>query len=1228
MRRLLLTLLVAFSTVLSAQCFLEVDVISAECAPAAGGVVITFTVTGPENGLWFSPTLNMEGSYGADQVYVSQPVDVNAGEIIRFVDQFDQQCAIGVPLDSVDCDNPCFNFGLEVEAEIVDCGPDAEVRWFVYVNANVFPVVLTASNEEGEVLFVGEQVTSGLTVIPTVGETEVTFSAATTLANCFADTTVTAPGALDCATVLGRSWRDDNRNGLQDDEEIETVPAVVYLNRLSANGAVWVLDTTTTDVNGEYSFDAVPPFQTYSVTVEPTTDENIVLTTPDQGDNGRDSDFYTTLGNRTQPFQLEPGDMLALDAGWVTQDCSQPIAELIISDVAGPCESPAQLIVVDAVSYPVNMLIFNADSTNIFEAFGFDDDGEINLDFLAPGEYFASLTDAQGCTQRIDISVAPTGFAASVRQSGSLCTDGAVTLTAIVGNDVGPVSYAWSTGETTSSITVNVPNITYLVEITNEDGCTVSVTTTVQSSSFDTVQVPEIVILPCEGGPAVVEIENPAPGAQYQWFGPQNFSATGTTVELPFPGFYEVFYDSDTGCSGFGFLEVRDLGLSDVRIQPFNQMDSLCGVGTCFGLLGLPFNTGAGPNDLITVSWTSTDPVVQEWLDGLDIPPVILCNAPEGIYTTTLVTQCDSVTLTYVNETLDCSEISGTLYLDGDGDCNLDDEDTPAPNFLVRLTNDATGAEYYAWTATDGSWSIELPDGSYTISAVIEDGQPLENCPPTSVTLAGQAVTGVNLFMSVLFDCPLLTTDITIPWLRRCFTGCAYVNYENVGTATGEDAVITVELDPFFTDVIPSIDPISVEGTVYTFNLGDLPPFSNGRIGFIFTISCDAELGQTHCIDARITPDDPCHNSDEWSGALVDITGVECTGDSLVFTVTNIGDNPMTVPLTYVIVEDGIMLSEDPFVNGLLAPEEDYLVSVVANGSTYSLMTNQEPNAPGNDEPTIVFEGCTGEGEDFSTGFSNLLPLISGNPSRSFVCRENVGAYDPNDKTGYPLGWDDGNVEEGTRIDYEIRFQNTGTDTAFTVVIRDTIAPELDLATFKMEAASHDYTLTIDTHRVVTWTFADIMLPDSNVNLLLSQGAVSFSIDHDESLVPGDVFRNEAAIYFDFNEPIITNRTRHVIAKDGLPVSLSPTPEYHVPLPAYPNPVTDRLNLSVPLDATTPTDLVVITDALGRPLRSIPFSRSGNGIDVSTLPAGYYVLLLQNRNGTAYARTGFVVSGR
>jgi hypothetical protein len=151
-----------------------------------------------------------------------------------------------------------------------------------------------------------------------------------------------------------------------------------------------------------------------------------------------------------------------------------------------------------------------------------------------------------------------------------------------------------------------------------------------------------------------------------------------------------------------------------------------------------------------------------------------------------------------------------------------------------------------------------------------------------------------------------------------------------------------------------------------------------------------------------------------------------------------------------------------------------------------------------------------------------------------------TGSYDPNDKLAVTSS---GNTEHwiiGTDqwIDYTVRFQNTGTDTAFHVVIRDTLPSNLDASTLVMGAASHPYKWRLDGQGVLKVFFANIQLPDSNVNEPRSNGFVSFRIQPRGLLQPGDEIRNEAGIYFDFNPPVITDPS--ILTVPSTPLLISP----------------------------------------------------------------------------------------
>ena len=181
-------------------------------------------------------------------------------------------------------------------------------------------------------------------------------------------------------------------------------------------------------------------------------------------------------------------------------------------------------------------------------------------------------------------------------------------------------------------------------------------------------------------------------------------------------------------------------------------------------------------------------------------------------------------------------------------------------------------------------------------------------------------------------------------------------------------------------------------------------------------------------------------------------------------------------------------------------------------------------------------EACgTNAGGTFSTGFVTQFPDDDANPFVSIDCQESIGPYDPNDKRAFPKGVGDNHyIEANTDLEYLIRFQNVGTDTAFNVVIKDTLPDALNPATFVAGAASHPYRFEIEETGILTVSFENIQLPDSTTNEPASHGFFKFRIHQKPDNPIGTILENRAAIYFDFNEPVITNFSWHTIGADFL----------------------------------------------------------------------------------------------
>jgi uncharacterized repeat protein (TIGR01451 family) len=173
----------------------------------------------------------------------------------------------------------------------------------------------------------------------------------------------------------------------------------------------------------------------------------------------------------------------------------------------------------------------------------------------------------------------------------------------------------------------------------------------------------------------------------------------------------------------------------------------------------------------------------------------------------------------------------------------------------------------------------------------------------------------------------------------------------------------------------------------------------------------------------------------------------------------------------------------------------------------------------------------------------SIYPIVGDSTpnNNSFLLKQRaIGSYDPNDKRENHGGIvTTSQVTEGEYLQYTIRFQNTGTDTAFNINIRDTLSNKLDWSSLEMISASHDYQLTISGGNKCYWNFANINLVDSNMNEPLSHGYITFRIKPKSTLIPGDVINNKAFIYFDYNLPVATNNEQTTIqATSVLPVKL------------------------------------------------------------------------------------------
>ena len=317
----------------------------------------------------------------------------------------------------------------------------------------------------------------------------------------------------------------------------------------------------------------------------------------------------------------------------------------------------------------------------------------------------------------------------------------------------------------------------------------------------------------------------------------------------------------------------------------------------------------------------------------------------------------------------------------------------------------------------------------------------------------------------------------------------------------------------------------------------------------------------------------------------------------------------MTQNSEYIVVEDEIIMMRKPFV---LGANQSLRFGMPVYGRTYRVEAAQSQGHPGSSKPSVTIEKC-GSGP-VSLGFVNQFAQDDADPFIDIDCQQSRGSFDPNDKQGFPSGYSvQKYIEPGQDIEYLIRFQNTGNDTAFTVRIHDTLSTYLDPTTVVPGASSHPYHYRLFGPGIIEFLFDPIALPDSTINKTGSIGFVKFTIAQKKDIPLGSVIFNAASIYFDYNAPIITNTTKHTIGKNFITITelkeLSTTS-----LKVYPNPFSQEAVIELK-DSDASEKTFELFDLQGRSIRREIFTNNQLIFKRNQLSPGLYFFKVTDRNG-------------
>ena len=222
-------------------------------------------------------------------------------------------------------------------------------------------------------------------------------------------------------------------------------------------------------------------------------------------------------------------------------------------------------------------------------------------------------------------------------------------------------------------------------------------------------------------------------------------------------------------------------------------------------------------------------------------------------------------------------------------------------------------------------------------------------------------------------------------------------------------------------------------------------------------------------------------------------------------------------------------------------------------------------------------------------------------------------SYDPNEKnitSGETLT--QAQIANGAFISYVVHFENKGNDTAFKVIIIDTLSEKVDVKSLQIINASHPYTLEIINGKILKFTFENIRLSYDSTNTT-SKGYIAYKIKTRTDVTVVNTIDNTANIFFDYNQPIRTNTAQ---AKILIATTTNQNKNSNGKINVYPNPnngiftirFESKNTLSLQLELIDVTGNIIYSETKNHQ------SKTEFTINETNLPKGIYFIKLNDGN--------------
>lgn len=634
-------------------------------------------------------------------------------------------------------------------------------------------------------------------------------------------------------------------------------------------------------------------------------------------------------------------------------------------------------------------------------------------------------------------------------------------------------------------------------------------------------------------------------------------------------------------------FDITNYGCEGIAIYP--ETEVACNFsGSTFPTAKTGANNGLNPQDEEAIT-VETGRIYALLVNNF--PGVYLCN----------------YTLDFTGSTAQLgtfNQVMGVVNYDVNDDCG-DEIEVPANNQKVLITDGNNNLVSYGYTQPDGFYIAYLPIGTYSFNVALDEVMPPfeSSCFPEVQQInfsqdTGETISNVNFAISAIEECSQYNIEHSAMFFRRCFTTPSTVHISNLGNTLSElDFILRYPSDQVYPlDATFPFD--SLGNNEYLFHVPEIAWFQDLYITIYDTATCENVLNDNVCIEAKLVEPNTCINDANPSLELA------LTFDSLSnqIVLNNFGDvempNYYRLYIGSEIDDAGFMftMSNDYFV--FLQPSESTSYSVFSEDWTAALI-----DIEGSNESLYI-------SNFLNTSYTDTL-IDRGISDEDFACYRVVGSYDPNDKQGFPEGFGELNrIEKDQSIRYRIRFQNTGSDTAFTVVVRDTLNEYLDYNSVIPGASSHPYSFYKENNKL-KFRFDNVNLVQQSVSEPGSIGFIDFSVRQKDTNPTSYTIENQAAIYFDFNPPIFTNVQSYAIYP--LPLGVADVVEAEMNI--SPNPSEGNLNLHFTKKWNALEKNIQIIDLSGRIIKSVVTNEKNPTIQLQDIPSGTYFVHVSAKNG-------------